>query len=163
MPYTTNPPTTSFDPVHALPQHLAHKPVYALPYSAFDGPYAGNTDMQYITVGLSQWDPDEISIKTMRFVRAKWTRQAEEIPLHRAVDMALFLAKAVFDSSTGSITLPAGTLSNQTSEVTISEEQRGFGEMASYQAALTHILPELKDRFNALLQVLTDLKSTGKI
>ena len=36
MTYTTNPHTREYDPSQELPQHLAHKPVYALPYQAFD-------------------------------------------------------------------------------------------------------------------------------
>jgi len=78
MPYT---PLNEFDPSQVLPQHLQHKPVYALPYQSFDGPFIDSTDMRYISVGIAQYDSEDVSVKTMRHVGGKWTRQAEELPL----------------------------------------------------------------------------------
>lgn len=163
MPYSTSPATTAYDPRHSLPQHLDHKPVFAVPYEAFDGPCAGKTDVMFISVGLAQWDHDEISIKTMRHVGAKWTRQAEELPLHRPIDMTLFLAKVLFDTQAGSVTLSNGTLQNQASDITVTQEQRSFGEMASYTQASSDDMPGLKDRLNALRDVLNDLKARNRI
>src|SRR5688572_20322419 len=98
-----------------LPQHLQHKPVWALAYEHFDGFYIGNTDLKWVTIGLAQWDHTEVGIKTMRFSGAKWSRQSEELPVHRVIDMTLFAAKAFFDvSETGAITIPAATFMNQT-------------------------------------------------
>ena len=93
MPYTTNPSNADYVPSEPLPQHLIHKPVYALPYEYFDGIYAGNTDTKYISIGLSQWDPDEVSVKTMRYTGTRWTRLAEEMPLHRVLDLAILICK----------------------------------------------------------------------
>ena len=163
MPYETNPSTGAYDPTQPLPQHLDHKPVFALPYAAFDGPYAGCTDIQFVTVGLAQYDPDEVSIKTMRHTGVKWTRQAEELPLHRPIDMTLFLAKVVFDSHEQAVAIPRGTLQNQTSDITIMPEQRNFGEKASYDAAVSKVQPGLRDRLNVLRDVLNDLKTRGRI
>jgi hypothetical protein len=163
MPFHTTPDAPDFVPSQPLPQHLDHKPLFALPYQAFDGPYAGDTDLQFISVGTAQYDPDEVSIKTMRYTGTKWTRQAEELPLHRPIDMTLFLAKVAFDSDGDVVHIPSGTLHHQTSDIAIEKEQRNFGENASFGAAMAKIKPGLRERLNTLLQVLSDLKSKGKI
>lgn len=163
MPYTVSPDSLAFDPSQDLPQHLDHKPVFALPYEAFDGPDAGDTDVRFISVGIAQYDPDETSIKTMRYTGTKWTRQAEELPLHRPIDMTLFLAKTIFDAEGGAVGIPKGTFPRQTSDITVTREQRNFGENASFDAAVAKIRPALQERLNTLLQVLSELKRDGKI
>src|SRR3990172_4625209 len=97
MPYSTEPPTEEYKPAEELPQHLDHKPVYALPYQHFDGIYADDTDTKFISVGLSQWNADEVSVKAMRYTGEKWSRLAEELPLHRLIDMTIFLAKVLLN------------------------------------------------------------------
>lgn len=177
MPYQTIPHTTNYDPQVALPQHLDHKPVYALPYQIFDGIYSQGTDLRYISIGIAQYDQDKVSIKTMRHTGGRWTRQAEELPLHRPIDMTLFLAKAIFDSQNGAVNIQNGTFSEyatnpsgyyvstqiQNSEILITQEQRSYGEMASYNEFLDKTGDLLKDRLNKLMDVLNDLKSRGKI
>ncbi len=86
----------------------------------------------------------------MRHTGNKWTRQAEELPLHRPVDMTLFLAKAIFDAPNNVVNIPRGTLQHQRSDIAITQEQRNFGEMASYNAAVSKDRPFIKDRLNAL-------------
>lgn len=164
MPYTTDPDTTAYNPSQSLPQHLDHKPVYALPYEHFDGIYASDTDMRYISIGTAQYDQDHVSIKTMRHTGSKWTRQAEELPLHRVIDMTLFLAKVVFDARDGRVDIPKGTLQNQaSSNLSIYQEQRSYGELASYHAFLRQNCDLLKERLNVLRDALNDLKTRGKI
>lgn len=163
MRFTFNPEAPGFIPSQPLPQHLDHKPVFALPYEAFDGPYAGKTDVQFVSVGIAQYDPDEASIKTMRYTGTKWTRQAEELPLHRPVDMTIFLAKAVFDSAGGAIAIPSQTFHLQTSEIAVMREQRNFGENASFDAAVAKVAPGLRERLNTLRVLLNDLSRDGKI
>ncbi len=163
MPYSTNPKTTAYDPKEQLPQHLDHKPVYALPYQSFDGIYAGDTDIRYISLGIAQYDGDSVSIKTMRHTGGKWSRQSEELPLHRPIDMTLFLAKVIFDVANGTVDIPSGTLINQTSDIPITQEQRSYGEMASYNQFLSQNKDLLQERLNSLRDVLNDLKNRGKI
>lgn len=163
MSYTTHPIPNKFDPQQALPDHLAHKPVFAMPYEAFDGPYAGQTDARYLSVGLAQWDHDEISVKAMRYTGTKWTRQAEELPLHRPIDMTLFLAKALFESEDGTIKLPPATFHQQDQEIEIHEEERSFGEKASFKEAAKNLTPIVKERLNVLYDFLHTLKEAKKI
>lgn len=163
MPYSTSSPRENQIPSEQLPQHLGHKPVYALPYEHFDGMYAGRTDTKYISIGLSQWDPDHVSIKAMRHTGKKWTRLAEELPLHRVIDMTLFLAKVLFDQQNGQVNIPTATFFNQDSDISITPETRGYGEMASYNAFLAENLRLLKDRLSALADILNDLKEADRI
>ena len=51
----------------------------------------------------------------------------------------------------------------QTSNITISQEQRSYGELASYNEFLDKTEGLLKDRLNKLRDVLNDLKARGKI
>src|SRR5262245_21782539 len=163
MPYSTTPHTTDYSPSQPLPQHLDHKPVYALPYEHFDGIYDGDTDVRYISIGIAQYDQDHVSIKTMRNICTKWTRQAEELPLHRVIDMTLFLAKTLFDCQNGNVTIPADTFPDQTSEIIISPEQRSYGERSSYDAFLSQHVPLLRERLRVLASLLDELRQTGKI
>lgn len=164
MPFKTSPNPTAFRPTQDLPHHLDHKPVYALPYQAFDGDYEPEkTDVQFVTVGIAQYDPDEISVKTMRHTGSKWTRQAEELPLHRPIDMTLFLAKVIFDADNGIVNIKRGTMCHQESDdIEISKESLNIGETAVYDAAVQRNIPLLKKRLDSLLNVLTDLKNRGK-
>ena len=155
MPHT---PLNQFDPSQILPQHLQHKPVYAVPYQEFDGPFIGATDMRYISVGISQYDENDVSIKTMRHVDGRWTRQAEELPLHRAVDLMIFLAKIVFDRNpqSGNVIIPAGLFEGQTEEIIISRENRSIEEHQIFDR-LVENNPDLISRFIALRELLNSL------
>src|ERR1035437_2835823 len=94
------------------PYSLKHQPVFLLPYEEHDGPFAGKTDCRFLSVGWAQYDPRSISVKTLRHTKTKWSRQSEEVPIHRAIDLVLLLANAVRFGG-GRIELPAGTLENQ--------------------------------------------------
>jgi uncharacterized protein (UPF0248 family) len=163
MPYRTKPSNAAYKPPEPLPQHLAHKPVYALPYENFDGIYIGDTDTYYLSVGLSQWNSDEVSIKTMRHPREKWSRQSEEIPLHRVIDITIFLAKVIFDQRHGRVEIPRGTFLDQDADILITPEARTYGEMSSYNAFLNKHYKLIKDRLNVLYNVLNSLKEAGKL
>ncbi len=78
MPYRVSNATYAVS--QPLPQHLDHKPVYAISYESFDGIHAGGTDAMYLSVGISQWDANEVSAKVMRYSGNQWSRQAEELP-----------------------------------------------------------------------------------
>lgn len=102
---------------------LKHKPVYLLPYYNYDGPYAGDTDCIFLSLGWAQYDPRSVSVKTLRYIqkpdqRDRWSRQSEELPIHRAVDAVIFLAASIKATAPRNrpdpIQLPAGTFENQT-------------------------------------------------
>ena len=77
---------------------LKHRPVVLLPYAAHDGFYHAQTDCRYISIGWAQYDPRKLSVKTLRrpaSEKRNWSRQSEELPLHRCVDGTLLIAETV--------------------------------------------------------------------
>lgn len=75
------------------PTHLSHQPILAVDdYDKIDGPYAHNTDAMALSLGLSQFDGNTISAKVFRNVSGRWSRQSEELPLHRVLDLAILIA-----------------------------------------------------------------------
>jgi len=144
-----------------LPTHLEHKPVYAIPYVQFDGMYADNTDCQYLSIGLAQWDSTHVSLKTMRF-RDKWSRQSEELPLHRVVDSTLLLSKVLFDSKDNKIEMERNLFIKQDSTFQVEEEKLSADELERYNKFLDENMDLFKSRFDALYKTLDRLKKEGK-
>lgn len=78
------------------PTHLKHKPITTVDdYSKHDGIYKNKTDVQALTIGKAQYDGNEISAKVFRKVNGKWSRQSEELPLHRVFDLATVSLKSI--------------------------------------------------------------------
>ena len=82
-----------------IPTNLKHKPVVvAEDYSNIDGRLAYHTDAKGLSLGLAQWSDRgklDISAKIWRYTGEKWSRLSEEMPLHRALDLAIFLISAM--------------------------------------------------------------------
>jgi len=82
-----------------VPQGLKHKPVVVVDgYDAIDGRYSGpDTDAKGLSIGLAQWSDrrryPEVSAKIWRYTGEKWSRQSEELPLHRVLDLAILVCK----------------------------------------------------------------------
>ncbi len=80
-----------------IPNHLKHKPVFVVEnYDSIDGAYAGDSDAEGLSLGLAQWNERgnvEISAKVWRHTGEKWSRQSEELPLHRVLDLALLICE----------------------------------------------------------------------
>lgn len=81
-----------------IPATLKHKPVIVSEnYENVDGRYAGDTDAKGLSLGLAQWNDRgtvDISAKVWRYTGEKWSRQSEELPLHRVLDLAIFVCRA---------------------------------------------------------------------
>jgi hypothetical protein len=81
-----------------IPAGLKHKPVVmAEGYNRIDGRYAPNSDAKGLSLGLAQWNDRgrvDISAKVWRHTGEKWSRQSEEMPLHRVLDLALLICQA---------------------------------------------------------------------
>ncbi|MBJ5131877.1 hypothetical protein JGF78_23145 [Salmonella enterica subsp. enterica serovar Kentucky] len=85
--------------------HLKHKPIIAVEnYDRIDGPYADDTDAMGLSVGIAQWNTPgytELSAKVWRNTGEKWSRQSEELPLHRVIDLATLICIAMDYSKHG--------------------------------------------------------------
>ncbi|WP_310829174.1 DUF6530 family protein [Paenibacillus pedocola] len=81
-----------------IPTTLKHKPVIVSEnYEQVDGRYAGNTDAQGLSLGLAQWNDRgkvDISAKVWRHTGEKWSRQSEELPMHRVLDLAILICRS---------------------------------------------------------------------
>ncbi len=81
-----------------IPSSLRHKPVIITEgYDDIDGRYAYNSDAKGLSIGLAQWNDRgkvDISAKIWRYTGEKWSRQSEEMPLHRVLDLAIFVCRA---------------------------------------------------------------------
>jgi len=81
-----------------IPTTLKHKPVIVCEnYGNVDGRYAYNSDAKGLSLGLAQWNDRgrvDISAKVWRYTGEKWSRQSEEMPLHRVLDLAILVCRA---------------------------------------------------------------------
>ncbi len=82
-----------------IPTTLKHKPVIVSEnYDEVDGRYAYHSDAKGLSLGLAQWNDRgkvEISAKIWRHTGEKWSRQSEELPLHRALDLGILVCRAL--------------------------------------------------------------------
>ncbi len=81
-----------------VPTYLKHKPVIVSEeYDLIDGRDIPS-DTKGLSVGLAQWNERgklDISAKIWRYTGQKWSRQSEEMPLHRVLDLAILICRAV--------------------------------------------------------------------
>ena len=81
-----------------IPTTLKHKPVIvAEDYGNIDGRTAYQTDTQGLSRGLAKWNDRgklDISAKVWRYTGEKWSRQSEELPLHRVIDLAILICRS---------------------------------------------------------------------
>jgi hypothetical protein len=81
-----------------IPTELKHKPVIVSEdYDLIDGRLANNSDAKGLSLGLAQWNERgklDISAKVWRHTGEKWSRQSEEMPLHRVLDLAILICKS---------------------------------------------------------------------
>lgn len=75
-----------------IPTHLKHKPIIVVnDYEKIDSIYANNSDVRALSIGEAQYDNKQISLKVWRHTGKKWSRQNEEIPIHRNIDLTILL------------------------------------------------------------------------
>jgi hypothetical protein len=139
------------------PHTLKHRPVLLLRYDQNDGPYAGDTDCLYLSLGWSQWDAHTLSVKTLRHTGEKWSRQSEELPLHRAADAVLLIAHAFRASQTGDFTLPPNTFENQREAIDLDPTFGSVGERRAFESLIND--EGLRRRLGALRELLNQIDS----
>ncbi|RPF48165.1 hypothetical protein EDD70_0978 [Hydrogenoanaerobacterium saccharovorans] len=80
-----------------IPTMLKHKPVIVSEnYENVDGRYAYQSDAKGLSLGLAQWNDRgkvDVSAKVWRHTGEKWSRQSEELPLHRVIDLAILICR----------------------------------------------------------------------
>jgi len=82
-----------------IPTTLKHKPVIVSEnYENVDGRYAYKSDAKGLSLGLAQWNDRgkvDISAKVWRHTGDKWSRQSEELPLHRVLDLSILVCRTL--------------------------------------------------------------------
>lgn len=83
------------------PKNLSHKPIISVnDYDKIDAMYANHTDVKALSIGKTQYDENQISLKIWRHTNEKWSRQSEELPIHRNLDLSiLFLSALLVDET----------------------------------------------------------------
>lgn len=115
------------------PTHLSHTPiVHVEKYSKMDGEFTNATDAQSLSIGFAQWDKHldlqdrAISLKVWRNTGKKWSRQSEELPIHRVIDLSiLLLASLIKDEG---IDMPNSNLS----ETILQAQEENFKYIYKY-------------------------------
>lgn len=81
------------------PKNLHHKPIMSVnDYDKIDAFNTNNTDVVALSIGRAQYDIQQISLKVWRHSDEKWSRQSEELPIHRNLDLSiLFIAALLTD------------------------------------------------------------------
>ena len=90
---TLNPYTIEIMKKHA-PSWLSHKPVITVDYDNKD---AFAHDAKFLSIGHANWDSEEFSAKIWRKTTddERWSRQGEEMPLWRVLDLATLLVSVI--------------------------------------------------------------------
>jgi hypothetical protein len=125
--------------------------------------YIGDTDARYLSVGISQWDQEDISLKIMRHTGERWTRQAEELPLHRVIDSTIFLTKVLLDENHNVIELERDLFFKQQSGMQVLKEKVSSKQQQNYDKYITDNTEMLKSRLKSLYLLLDGLEKKGKL
>ena len=140
---------------------LKHKPIVLLPYADHDGEFPENSDCKFLSIGWAQWNQRELSVKVLRYTGERWSRQSEEIPLHRCLDAALLIATAVEQAAKGEqqVSLDAGVLEHQQQAIDMPIETRDRLEQEEFATKLISDL--LLRRLGKLFNALNSLQQAG--
>ena len=155
-----------------IPTNLKHKPVIVSEnYENVDGRNAYHSDAKGLSLGLAQWNDRgkvDVSAKVWRYTGEKWSRQSEELPMHRVIDLAILICRAnqyfrdayryekLYDEENPVIDRvglqgDAMTVSVCTDNPMIDEDLKLFAQALSNDGEL------LGERFKTLARVLNDM------
>ncbi len=78
------------------PKHLLHSPIISVnDYDKIDAFDVNHTDVKALSIGKAQYNNNEISLKVWRHTGNKWSRQSEELPIHRNLDLSILFLSAL--------------------------------------------------------------------
>ena len=145
------------------PRTLKHRPVVLIDYAGHDGFYpAAGTDCRCLSLGWAQYDPRQLSVKTLRHTGDRWSRQAEELPLHRCIDATALIAEVVAQfAGSDRVTFKEGFLERQDQTVSLPLEFGNERERSDFEAKLTD--PLVMRRLGKLADVLIALRRAGRV
>lgn len=131
------------------PKHLGHKPIISVnDYDKIDAQYKNNTDVKALSIGTAQYDFDEISLKVWRHTGIKWSRQNEELPLHRNIDLNILLIASLLKDTSSDY--PNSNLREEIDD--ISQVKLIQDYYKSHENFLRPRLEELQEKLNQFLK-----------
>lgn len=135
--------------MESSPKHLMHKPIISVNnYDKIDAQYRSATDARALSIGNAQYDRDEISLKVWRHTGDGWSRQSEELPLHRNIDLNILLLGALMtDINSG---YPKTNLREEIDDPNKVEEIKNY--YLAHEMFLKPRLEELRDMLNKFLK-----------
>ncbi len=155
-----------------IPTALKHKPVIVCEnYENIDGRYAYQTDAKGLSLGLAQWNDRgkvEISAKVWRHTGEKWSRQSEELPLHRVLDLAILVCRTrqyfsdayrfekLYDPSKPQIDR-VGLQGDAMTVAVCTANEKLDEDIKLFQQALSQDDELISERLNTLARILKDL------
>lgn len=80
------------------PSRLSHKPIVTVDYKKND---ADAGDAKFLSIGYATWTKDlpdgekDFSAKVWRDTGEKWSRQSEELPFWRVLDLAILVTATI--------------------------------------------------------------------
>ena len=142
-------------------------------YENIDGRNAYGSDAKGLSLGLAQWNDRgkvDISAKIWRYTGEKWSRQSEEMPLYRVLDLAILIARArlyfkedaychekLYDEKNPLI--DRVPLQGDAMTVAVCNKNEHIDEdIALFYEALARDDELLGERFHALADILTELR-----
>ena len=133
----------------AIPKNLQHKPIIAVDnYDKIDGHYTSNTDARALSIGEAQYGKNEISAKVLRHTGKNWSRQSEELPIHRTLDLAILIVASMLPQSN-----VGKSISQRLGEEIVDPDKYQILERyyKTHDYVLKPRLEELKDLLNTLI------------
>jgi hypothetical protein len=121
------------------PTHLKHKPIISVnDYDKIDSIYADNSDVRALSIGEAQYDNKQISLKVWRHTGIKWSRQNEELPIHRNLDLSILLIGSLLTDITSKY--PSTSLREE-----ITNEKKVIDIQNYYKANENFLKPRLEE------------------
>jgi hypothetical protein len=151
-----------------IPTELKHKPVIiSEDYDRIDGRNR-NSEAKGLSLGLAQWNERgklDISAKIWRHTGGKWSRQSEEMPLHRVLDLAILICRSRlyflerYKKENSDFPLPERIgLQGGALNVALAEENSQIaGDIELFEEALHRDDEILSERLNVLHGLLNEL------
>lgn len=133
------------------PKHLSHKPIISVnDYDKLDALYANHTDVKALSIGEAQYDKKHISLKVWRKPNNRWSRQSEELPIHRNLDLSILLVTALSTDTVNSQSI----VSKQNENLTVDNPEK-IQKIKDYYAKNKQFLePRLKELKRLLNEML---------
>jgi hypothetical protein len=117
-------------------------------YDKIDAQYRKKTDIKALSIGTAQYDKEEISLKVWRHTGTKWSRQSEELPIHRSIDLNILLLGALITNIDSGY--PKTNLREEVDDDT--QFNRIMDYYKSHEGFLRPRLEELRDKLNEFLK-----------